>query len=422
MNTTPSTHHPFGPSSIDRIIACPLSYRASKGLPDVSNEYAKEGTRLHDEIARIILEYVDGQSCFDYISLFSDLKSGKLDDYPQTIQTALWQLRKLFVSNGVFAENEETAKPLKNVTKVEQILKINTRANDVLIAQGLGEVFGTTDLYVVFEDKNEAFVVDWKFGYNKPLDACDSMQTACYAMGVQEKYNNLDVITVCIINPNFSFNESNFYTFNNSELMIANEIMSDSIILALDENQDLAPCISEEHCRYCKANTNGKCSAISNTVSALSEYTKNTDVAIKDKISEIDFANLIELKEKCDLVQTLAKAVDDELKARCLASEDKTYGDWIVKEQSGGKEITDIQKAYGAINDVVSMDEYLSACTLSVSKLKDIYATKLKESGAVKTKKAGTEAYDDAISQYLCEKSPRLVLSKVKAPSTKKLN
>ena len=51
LTTTPTYHHDFGPSSLDRMSLCPGSYFMQQGMPREESENADEGTMLHDRVA-----------------------------------------------------------------------------------------------------------------------------------------------------------------------------------------------------------------------------------------------------------------------------------------------------------------------------------------------------------------------------------
>lgn len=57
-----SAHSAMGPSSAHRWMICPGSVKAQEGLPDISSEFAEEGTRAH-AYAHLLLDPVDAPNC-----------------------------------------------------------------------------------------------------------------------------------------------------------------------------------------------------------------------------------------------------------------------------------------------------------------------------------------------------------------------
>jgi hypothetical protein len=50
-----SEHHPCGPSTLGRLMACPASLILSRDEPDVESDDAAEGTLLHKAVERCIV-------------------------------------------------------------------------------------------------------------------------------------------------------------------------------------------------------------------------------------------------------------------------------------------------------------------------------------------------------------------------------
>jgi hypothetical protein len=61
-------HHPFGPSSLHRRLACPGSLAAEIDIPEESSVYADEGTFAHDLLAQCLEEGTDADSKIGTVS------------------------------------------------------------------------------------------------------------------------------------------------------------------------------------------------------------------------------------------------------------------------------------------------------------------------------------------------------------------
>lgn len=134
----------LGGSVAKRTLNCP-GWRAlvPKDYADVPSEYAQEGTRLHDIIARLAGVWpADREPC----------------DEPKVIEALA-----AYDARWPWAYREQTL--------VEQ-----------QVALPIEGAFGTADAVVVYPER--LVVCDWKFGDGVPVEALDNDQLLFYAAGV----------------------------------------------------------------------------------------------------------------------------------------------------------------------------------------------------------------------------------------------
>ena len=81
-----------------------------------------------------------------------------------------------------------------------------------------------------------------------------------------------------------------------------------------------------------------------------------------------------ELADIYDISRLLSKLLDDtrkELMARCKAH--GNAGGLILRPVNGAREIKDIRGAYIALRDIIPKEEFLKACSISVTKLENAF-------------------------------------------------
>lgn len=366
MTTTTTTHSNFGPSSLKRRELCPGSFRMEKDLPAFETEHAAEGTRLHEEIANLIIAFRDGK----------DLPEPSCDDVKEAFE---------YFFDIVTKCGQE-----KIEIFVEHRMKYSYCGIDVF--------FGTADVVIVLNDR--VIIIDWKFGHREVDDAANNIQGAAYALMAMRKFGK-EIAEVHFYNP--VIHQKSYYSFTEAP-SIAKHIMV-VINKAQEENAPLEP--SEDACRYCKAMYHGTCPAIAKTAEiAVTDAKKVIPLPALSVISADDLCNL---KDRCDLIAKLADRVDAELKRRCET--DGSCGQWKIKESSGGREITDISEAFNASG--MDSKAFLECCTASVSKLEKLFAKRGKENGSFKTEKEGKAVFQEKLGSLILAKPNKKTLVKV---------
>ena len=161
-------HAPYGPSSMDRIIECPLSVPLSKQAPpEPESIYAKEGTTAHGHGEEALLSGV----------------SPVLPDDPEMQQGVDIYFRY--------------CDPL-----IEQATNYGIEAR--LVADE--ELFGTADCWVYNKATRLLEIIDFKYGFN-PVDPEENRQAMTYAAllfldeEIKLREEDVDVVRLTIVQP-----------------------------------------------------------------------------------------------------------------------------------------------------------------------------------------------------------------------------
>ena len=371
-------HHAFGPSSLARRAACPGSWRIEKDLPSFETEDANEGTRLHAEIEKQIKRCAAGKDI-----LIDDENVSKMFN------------RFLQIAGAESVSNfDVTPERIASGEGVE----VFTEKKLSFFYAGFEQYSGTADVVILSSDK--LVVIDWKTGHRAVDAAADNVQLAAYALAAIQKFKRTSA-DVYIYNPVINQDEHAKFA---DPLPLAKYIME---VIANCQEPDAPLRPSESACRYCKGMCYGTCPAVRATAElAVRDAAKITPLP---RLSALETSVLVELADKCEMVGKLSARVDAEIRRRCEA--DGACGPFRLKAKSGGREITDIPRAFELSG--MGQADFLDCCTASVAKLEKSFAKALKASGAAKTEKEGREIFAGKMAEVIAEKPPRMELVKI---------
>lgn len=395
-------HHLFGPSSLDRRYSCHRSMAEEKDKPSNSSDDSRLGDAYHAEMHKLFVKITDSEGHLwpfepTWFDGLSDLAAVMLDRVMTIVAgTSEWQTAHISPKIRIFSE----------IT-----LTLDDSISPIALAKaGEGKLFGTADVVVVKPD--EVVVIDFKTGHNEPVKADDTLQTAAYALMACVQFKK-EQAWAHIINPNFRQEEGYFFTEDALKKvyhMILEAIEANTDAWRNPKDEDYHP--TEENCRYCKGNLCGTCKAVQRMMQKVAE----SPAAIAPKkdeplpLASVTDEELVSLKETCKIVEKAMKAIDDELKRRC--EENGSCGGYFLKKQNGARKITDLNAAFNLSVKYLKPKQFLELCSVSVPALKTAWATAMKESGDVKTKKEAENCFDTIFGECLGYGEDRTVLAK----------
>lgn len=367
MNQNQNEHHQYGPSSLKRRELCPGSAREERLLPDIPNEFAALGTKLHEAIACKLdgvempaltpeeSETVENMACF-----FEERKAG---------------------ASG----------------------KVHTEVGLAYSYYGETLYTGTADVLIERPD-GSATLIDWKTGRRAVEEASDNLQGAAYALAAMQQHG-YKAVEVIFYNPVIHQVTAHTYTVDGG-VEVARQIVA---IIEACEKPD-APCNpGEEQCRYCKAREHGTCQAYLASVKKGVVIATAEPRAVIARLADADLAMMIDaLAPASKFLESLQR----ELKTR-IEFRGAPVANWTIKTTSGGREAADINQLYAAISGDVNNEEFVSCCSLSVSKVEKLFAAKKKKIGEFKTEKEAKELFAEKTNGLIVEKTPRNQLVKI---------
>ncbi|AKI95018.1 Hypothetical phage protein [Streptococcus agalactiae] len=270
-----TNHAVLSASASHRWLNCPPSVRLTEDMPDVTSEFALEGTDAH-ELCAYLVEKALGRKARD--------PTEDLSFYNEEMQNCAEEYRNYVM---------------------EQVEKAKDYSHDptVLIEQRLDfskwvpEGFGTGDCLIVADGLLQ--VIDYKHGLGILVDADHNPQMMCYALGALEMFDGIydfDNVTMTIFQPR----KNNISTFemDKAELLEwAEDQLSPKAELAFKGEGELK---SGKHCQFCKIKNVCRKRAEDNLALAKMEF---ADPAT------LDYEDIAEILPKLDLLVSWANDV-----------------------------------------------------------------------------------------------------------------
>ena len=237
------------------------------------------------------------------------------------------------------------------------------------------KIFGTVDRVIVKDSHVD--LVDFKFGRGEVDDADINIQGQAYLLGVMDKFPDLETATVHFILPRRDEVLTHDYTRADMEDI---RLRIDLIIgKATAEDPELKP--NTEGCRYCRHKLN--CSALSDKLLPLAQkYDKAVgDFELKlwgssspaeiedpDTLAKmLNVAQVVDRWAEAAKRQALKLAVEEGLE---IPGYNLHYRNATLKIESG-------QDAYDTLSDLLTPEEFMDACNVSLTNLAKTYAQKL---------------------------------------------
>lgn len=223
----PSKHATLSASAAQRWMACPPSVMATKGMPDITSEYAEEGTAAH-EVAEYKLRWNLGEKSL------SPPSTGKFDADEIDRYTDVYA----YYVGDVFETLRKKCPDA--IMLIEQRLDFSNYVPDG---------FGTGDAVIIADDVMQ--ICDFKYGKGIRIAAGNNPQMMLYALGALNMYGCLyDIKTVrlVIIQPRLDNISEWEISVEDLYKWAETELKPKAQLAAKGEGEFSAG----EHCRFCK--------------------------------------------------------------------------------------------------------------------------------------------------------------------------
>lgn len=295
-----SSHAPFAPSAMHRIIRCPASVRATAGIPETSSDFAKDGTEAHDLLAWALKNKVRNAVTAYQGSLGAVSWTHRTDTYEarlESVQDALDEVYDIL-------DSYEDAK-LYVETRVHFPSKVTT------------ECWGTADIVIVVASLGLCFVIDFKHGAGKYVAIEDNEQLETYTCAVIADIPEAaacHTFTLCIIQPRaFSATGTIRKAFRSHDYMqqIALPRIDNAIAASQDPNAPFVP--GEIQCQFCpiKANCKAREAQALAVVSSTFRSVKDVTQASLPIVSQLPVDRLAFIMSAADILRGWLKDVED---------------------------------------------------------------------------------------------------------------
>ena len=342
------THAVLSASSSKRWLNCPPSAKLNDEVPDITTEYAKEGTNAHE-----LAEYKVNQ----LLGIKSNNPTENLDYYNQEMEACTDSYAQYIA--------EQMSRYSSPVVMVEQRLDFSRYVPDG---------FGTGDCIIVADDV--LTVIDFKYGKGVAVEAEHNPQMMLYALGALEMFSilyDINEVKMVIFQPRIE-NISEF-SMPVSDLMswAENELRPKAELAAKGEGEFCAG----EHCRFCKVKATCRKRAEYNL--AIAKYDFAPPYMLED--SEIEM-----ILERADALTAWAADVKEYALSEALKG--RKWNGYKVVEGRSNRKYTD-EKMAAAVVKNAGKDPYSEPKILGITEM-----TKLL---------GGKKKFDELLSKYVCK-------------------
>ena len=341
-------HAVLSASSSKRWLNCTPSAKLNAEIPDITTEYAKEGTDAHE-----LAEYKVNQ----LLGIKADNPTENLDYYNQEMEDCTDSYAQYIA--------EQMSQYSSPVVMAEQRLDFSR-----YVPGG----FGTGDCIIVADDV--LTIIDFKYGKGVAVEAEYNPQMMLYALGALEMFSilyDINEVKMVIFQPRIE-NISEF-SMPVSDLLnwAENELKPKAELAAKGEGEFCAG----EHCRFCKVKATCRKRAEYNL--AIAKY----DFAPPDMLEDSEIEMIL---ERADALTTWASDVKEYALSEALKG--RKWNGYKVVEGRSNRKYTD-EKMAAAVVKKAGKDPYSEPKILGITEM-----TKLL---------GGKKKFDELLSKYVCK-------------------
>lgn len=337
-------HALLSASASSRWLNCTPSVRLEEQFPDVTTEYAEEGTLAH-EIAELKLRkyFIEPMSQRTFNTRLNKMKKHELyqEEMLKHTDTYLEYLQGITLAM--------TSPPY---VAVEKRIDYSDYAP---------EGFGTVDCLIISGDT--LYVNDFKYGKGVAVSADKNTQMMLYALGAFLEYSFLYPIkrvNLSIVQPRL--NSISEYEMPIEELLSWGESIKPIAQKAFAGEGDF---VAGEHCKFCKAKA--QCRARAEQYTALDDFKQMKPPLISNE-------EVGQILERAQHIESWVKSLKDYALAESLKGNE--VSGWKAVEGRGSRSYTNIDAAFAHLKEN-GVDEALlyERAPLTVSKLEKILKT-----------------------------------------------
>lgn len=360
----PTIHHPFSPSTLNRLSLCSGSWKMTKDIPEPPQSAdASEGTMLHALIA-----------------------SNNGEAFEKELATLTEEQQSAVVDCLSFRMGLHD-----DADKVMSEYHVSVKDED-----GNELTAGWVD-FVVIHPNGTADIVDWKFGRTPVPEANRNFQLAAYALGIMQEFK-VTAVTAHIYQPRIA--QHTYYTFEKPIAILVNL----KRIISNAQSDTISLTASDEACRYCRAaSTCPACNARYGLVPA--DIQQNM---LSDPAKLLDLWERAQMASK--LVDAIKQAVTDYI------NEHGSLGEWTLEQRAGRREFNDNAAVLEKARKIVSESELAKCYTISVTsvidKMADYFVADAKSRGEKWLKKDAKKHAEAILADYIVRKDGSAVLTK----------
>jgi len=256
---------------------------------------------------------------------------------------------------------------------------------------------GTADAIIIDNSYKLGKVFDWKMGRIPVAAAKDNIQVKTYAKMAADEFG-LETI-ICVVHQPRIHNTSEA-VFVKDEL----EGVTSEVLQIIDETRNGTQLRFGEQCRYCAAKP------FCVEYQREQQGTMSALAVIEHASSITDPAAISEMLTKGKRVKRFIENLEHHAREMLMANQ--PIPGWELRTRRGGRVADDAQAIFSAVQDIVSIAEFLKIVNPSLPKLDDIYSRlrKAKDGTPLKTCK---KELAEKINAFVTRKPDSIILKSV---------
>jgi len=239
----------------------------------------------------------------------------------------------------------------------------------------MSRIFGTVDRVII--RGTHVDLVDFKFGVGEIDDADVNIQGQAYLLGVMDKFPELQTATVHFIIPRRD--EVLTHNYSREEMEDIRLRINMIVEKAELENREAIP--NTEGCKYCKHKLS--CPALSDKMLPLakkySASVEDFEMTLWGSYSPENINDPAVLSKMLNVASVVDKwqAAAKKQATKLAVEQGEDIPGYDLHYRTASLKIDDTQGAYDAVEHLLSPDEFMDACDVSLPKLAKKYAEKL---------------------------------------------
>jgi hypothetical protein len=320
MKETATTrlHHPFSPSKLQYLEACPYW----EPQENINTKASERGTAQHDAAEATI-----------------DIDDPALEDHEAIAVAMCKKYRDGIIDEVVRAcSPEKVDKSNRPIILKEEYVWIDDElVNDAQGNQFKGTTGGYLDLAIIAANEKFAHILDWKFGLWSVEPAENNLQGMAYLLGVFKRYPTLEEITVHFVCPHRD--EIDVATFKRSEfpaLLLRIQTVVARARAARRPRPAVQPNCTVGGCLFCGAK--GKCEKLAEIALKLGK--KYAPLTIPEQLTPSLMLDSTFAKTSMETAQVLegwCKAVRGRITARAIEQDEWMPEGYVLRERADTK-------------------------------------------------------------------------------------
>jgi CRISPR/Cas system-associated exonuclease Cas4 (RecB family) len=209
----------------------------------------------------------------------------------------------------------------------------------------------------ILRQGDRCLVLDYKFGSYRVDDPRDNVQLSIYALLASRQDETIEEVTCQILSPHFDFES---VTYNREEL----DRLYQSVLVVVASLADPGDPVPGDHCHFCKARL--ICSAAR----------EQADQAMLTQVVELPLGEqAARLLDDIKQAQALFREIEVHYK-RVLEEAPGVIPGWTLEPGDVRRSIEDVAGTRKKIESLLSLNEFLSTCSVSVPQLEKAWARK----------------------------------------------